>query len=297
MCESTKGSDDLSYAYTNVDEAAAWRATIWSTAPWPVNETPAFVELRGFDLKMVAIDMLHCFHLGIGRDLIGSAVKTLVRLRYWPGSSIEKSLAQATLSLRRWAKQQRLTLACKSLTKSNIGWDQLYPELRAKGYDCYVVLAWLAEETSSNRPLGTTALEQDYLDRICATIWCANSWMSSCSNAGMFLTEHQQEHKTVIGSHYVNLYIGLAGQALAEKKKMWRVRPKFHLFHHRVIENRPSRLNPVATATWMDEDWIKRTMKVKKMTHKRKATVNSLRRWILALPDKLAEALDKLDRR
>ena len=216
MCESTKGSDDLSYAYTNVDEGAAWRATIWSTAPWPVNEPPAFAELRGFDLKMVAIDMLHCFHLGIGRDLIGSAVKTLVRLRYWP---IEKSLAHATLSLRRWAKQRRLTLACKSLTKSNIGWHQLYPELRAKGYDCYVVLAWLAEETSSHRPLGTTALEQDYLDRICATIWCANSWISSCSNAGMFLTEHQQEHKTVIGSHYVNLYIGLAGQALAEKKK------------------------------------------------------------------------------
>lgn len=297
MCECTKGSDDLSYAYTNVAEGAAWRATMWSTVPWPVDETPAFLQLKGFDVKMLAIDMLHCWHLGIGRDLVGSAVKTLVRLRYWPGTSIEKSLGRATLCLRRWAKQHGLTLACRSLSKSSIGWDQDYPELRAKGYDCYVILKWLAEETSSNPPVGTNAVEQDYLDRISATIWCANSWLSSLSNAGMFLTEHQQELKTVIGAHYVSLYVGLAAQALAEKKKMWRVRPKLHLFHHRVIENRPSRLNPVATCTttWMDEDFIKKTMKVKRMTHRRKATVNSLRRWLLAVPHKMAQALDKLE--
>lgn len=219
MCECTKGSDDLSYAYTNVAEGAAWRATMWSTVPWPVDETPAFLQLKGFDVKMLAIDMLHCWHLGIGRDLVGSAVKTLVRLRYWPGTSIEKSLGRATLCLRRWAKQHGLTLACRSLSKSSIGWDQDYPELRAKGYDCYVILKWLAEETSSNPPVGTNAVEQDYLDRISATIWCANSWLSSLSNAGMFLTEHQQELKTVIGAHYVSLYVGLAAQALAEKKK------------------------------------------------------------------------------
>ena len=187
--------------------------------PWPVDETPAFLQLKGFDVKMLAIDMLHCWHLGIGRDLVGSAVKTLVRLRDWPGTSIEKSLGRATLCLRRWAKQHGLTLACRSLSKSSIGWDQDYPELRAKGYDCYVILKWLAEETSSNPPVGTNAVEQDYLDRISATIWCANSWLSSLSNAGMFLTEHQQELKTVIGAHYVSLYVGLAAQALAEKKK------------------------------------------------------------------------------
>lgn len=261
------------------------------------DETPAFLQLKGFDVKMLAIDMLHCWHLGIGRDLVGSAVKTLVHLRYWPGTSIEKSLGRATLCLRRWAKQHGLTLACRSLSKPSIGWDQDYPELRAKGYDCYVILKWLAEETSSNPPVGTNAVQQDYLDRISATIWCANSWLSSLSNAGMFLTEHQQELKTVIGAHYVSLYVGLVAQALAEKKKLWRVRPKLHLFHHRVIENRPSRLNPVATCTttWMDEDFIKKTMKVKRMTHRSKATVNSLRRWLLAVPHKMAQALDKLE--
>ena len=89
MCESTKGTNNLDYAYTNICPTAAWRRTLYSADPWPANEPPQFTKLRGFDVRMISIDMLHCFHLGIGR-VIGSAVKLLVTVRYWPGPSIEK---------------------------------------------------------------------------------------------------------------------------------------------------------------------------------------------------------------
>ena len=294
ICESTKGTDNLDYAYTNICPTAAWRRTLYSSDPWPADELPQFTNLRGFDVRMISIDMLHCFHLGIGRDLIGSAVKLLVTIRYWHGNSIEKSLSRATVRLQNFAKSHRLTLACKQLTKDKLGWSQLYPELKAKGYDTYVVLRWLVQEVSTRQPVGRTHLEQQFLDDLCACLWSADTWMRSCMRAGMFLTDHQQQHKTIIGTLFVTLYISLASRSLEQRKRLFRIRPKFHLFHHRAIEERPSRQNPHASATWLDEEWIKRTMKVKKKTHRRTATEKSLKRWLLALPQKLGQALHKL---
>ena len=296
MCECTKGTHNLDYAYTNISETAGWRGTIYSTNPWPEDELPEFTQLRGFDINMISIDMLHCFHLGIGRDLVGSAFKTLVAIRFWAGTSIEKSLARATVRVKNWAKTKRLTLSCKALTKDKLGWSQLYPELKSKGYDTYVLLSWLVEEVSTTRPIGRTDVEQQNLDELCTCLWAANIWLRSCTKAGLFLDDHEQRQKTIIGNLFISLYASLASRALEQGKRLWRIRPKFHLFHHRVLEDRPSRLSPHATATWLDEEWIKRTMKVKKKTHKRVATEKCLKRWLLALPQKMAQTLEKLQR-
>lgn len=296
MCECTKGTNDLDHAYTNISETAGWRTTIYSTNPWPEDELPEYVHLRGFHINMISIDVLHCFHLGIGRDLVGSAFKTLVGIRFWAGTSIEKSLARATVRVKNWAKTKRLALSCKALTKDKLGWSQLYPELKSKGYDTYVLLSWLVEEVSTTRPIGRTDVEQQNLDELCTCLWCADVWLRSCTKADLFLDDHQQRQKVIIGNLFISLYLSLASRALEQGKRLWRIRPKFHLFHHRVIEDRPSRLNPHATATWLDEEWIKRTMKVKKKTHKRTATEKCLKRWLLALPQKMAQTLEKVKR-
>lgn len=296
-CDATKGTHDLDYAYTNVSETAAWRQTIYSSQPWPADELPEFTKLRGFAIQMVSIDILHCFHLGIGRDLIGSAIKQLVTVRYWAGASIDKSLAKATVRLKQFAKNNRLTVSCKSLTKDKVGWSQLYPELKSKGYDTYVLLSWLVEEISIRPPAGRNDVEQQTLDDLCACLWSADAWMRSCMTASTFLSDYQQRHKKVMGELFVRLYLSLAIRALDEGKQLWRIRPKFHLFHHLVIEDRPSRQNPHATSTWLDEEWIKRTMRVKKKTHQRVATEKCLKRWLLGLPTKLVQTLDKLERK
>ena len=46
-------------------------------------------------------------------------------------------------------------------------------------------------------------------------------------------------------------------------------------------------------STWMDEDAIKRWFRIKKRVHKRNATLNCLRRWLLALPGQLQKACAK----
>lgn len=80
----------------------------------------------GFSETMVAPDTLHCWHLGTCRDLIGSVIRILVSERYWPGSNINDRLAFASASLKRWAKNRKLSVTIKQLTKNNLSWGEMY---------------------------------------------------------------------------------------------------------------------------------------------------------------------------
>lgn len=74
---------------------------------------------------MIAADILHCFHLGLARDLAASVIKQLAsnRRSIWQGSNIDRRLAFASASLKAWAKQKRLTLRLKGFSKKNLGWS------------------------------------------------------------------------------------------------------------------------------------------------------------------------------
>lgn len=71
---------------------------------------------------MIGADLLHAWHLGVGRDAIGSILRILVKEHYWPGANIEHRLARASGCLREWRKQKRMSLTIKRLTKQNLNW-------------------------------------------------------------------------------------------------------------------------------------------------------------------------------
>ena len=71
---------------------------------------------------MLGIDLLHAYHLGVGRDLVASAIKVLAKERYWGGQNLEQRLAQASHSLRAFAKQNKKTVVIKRLDKKNLNW-------------------------------------------------------------------------------------------------------------------------------------------------------------------------------
>lgn len=83
-CLATKGSSDLDMCYTNVAEGAPWSATIHASLPWDSENPPTTLsKLPGFDIRMLGLDILHIFHLGVGRGLLSSAIRVCGRLRFW----------------------------------------------------------------------------------------------------------------------------------------------------------------------------------------------------------------------
>ena len=60
-----------------------------------------------------------------------------------------------------------------------------------------------------------------------------------------------------------------------------------HLCHEVALEDTNSRRNPMMGATFMDEDAVKRWMRVKKGAHRRTATESCLGRFLPGFPGML----------
>jgi len=158
----TKGTSDESWSYSNVSDDAPWRSTMYSQLPWPNHVVPSLTSVLGFSLKMIGVDILHIWHLGVGRDLCASAIRILASKRgYWRGRNQEERLKTATQRLKWYAKQNRHSLPLSKLSKQSLSWKtDAFPELKAKGYDCFVVLRWLVWE-AGNKDIGNDTLATD----------------------------------------------------------------------------------------------------------------------------------------
>ena len=77
-CLATKG---MTCPYTDVSATAAWRDTQGVNMPWLEQEPPALTHLYNFRLSVIGLDLLHIWHLGLARDVIGSVMVILLRAR------------------------------------------------------------------------------------------------------------------------------------------------------------------------------------------------------------------------
>ena len=87
-CRASKGNECFDTVYTDFSSTAGWRSMGFSN-PWQTK--PFLAELWGWDpqLHMVSVDLLHVLHLGVYRDLAGSAIKVLLRKQgYYDGSKL-----------------------------------------------------------------------------------------------------------------------------------------------------------------------------------------------------------------
>ena len=65
---------------------------------------------------------MHTWHLGCGRDLIGTTLKEMIRARLFQGNNREERLANAYHSLRSFVKDNKKELALHKFTRENFNW-------------------------------------------------------------------------------------------------------------------------------------------------------------------------------
>ena len=169
-----------------------------------------------------------------GVDLrIAAVMSSLVRSGHFGLGGLPLRLERATIALKAWCKMNRRNVVFRKFSADNLTFKRgKVPEMKAKGYDCFVVLAWLAAESPSDRD----DLRMEY-----ALIWLADSAMQVLSHAGSFLTDLEAEHVRVVGEQFLKVWIAAAHG----RPMQFKVRPKFHILHHAFLEasSRPSRRN------------------------------------------------------
>ena len=112
------------------------------------------------------------------------------------------------------------------------------------------------------------------------------------AHGDMFLSDAEMKNKKEMGETMLTAYLRLAEHAVGHRLNLYRTRPKMHLLHHVALCQR--RLNPFKLACWMDEDGVKKWMRLSKAVHKRTWGDNILKRFMLGLRTRLDKALQEL---
>ena len=69
---------------------------------------------------MVVPDLLHVLSMGVGKDVCGGILKTLVKESHvFAGATLDEKLQSATVSLRQYARTHALPLRIKKLSKKS----------------------------------------------------------------------------------------------------------------------------------------------------------------------------------
>ena len=272
----------MDLCFTNASESAPFWDTYLDSNPW--GEDPPYSQVDGFHLGMVVPDLLHVLNLGVGRDLCGSILKTLVKENHvFEGANIDQKLAIATVSLRTFARAHALPLRMKKLSKKKLNWGpNRYAELRSgSGYDVSVVARWLQDVLTGH---------DDIYPEFCTLLWSLNSSMEILYSGSWYLTEQDRSRIRTLGSVFMRVYLKLANDAVSQSKFMWKCRPKLHLLAHTFRCHR--KVNPAKYSTWMDEDWLRKVSKTLRLVDCNTAPKRILQRWLLTLPLQLQRSME-----
>ena len=272
-CKASRGNADFDMVYTNVSNTAPWHATLDAELPWKVR--PALCDLVGDNLGAVALDLMHIWNLGVLRDLLGSVIKLLVRARVaYSGSTIKKRLLVFNRELRECAKAANLELSCKRIKKETLTWRRdMCPTLKTKAADCSTILQFCAHKLEN--------VELPQYKQVVACAWAGNTFSRRLAHSGLFMAVEERETAIATGELFLNSYVSLATEAVQRGEKYFKVRPKIHYLQHLFEQLRGRSRNPYFSSTFMDEDWIKHAIGLKrKMAHKT-SPYNILRRYII----------------
>ena len=275
------GRQNFDTVYTDVSETAGWRGAMHldGHCPLPWTDEPAFAKLHYFTLSMVRIDYMHTFHLGVGRDLVGSALKIMASSKHWfAGRNINARLQQIITAVKVFAKQNKKQVSISKLSKNALGWSDC-PEFKGSAADTAVFLQWLAKTlVEMPPPPPHQGLE--------GVVWVANHICEFLFTCGCFLTEEAWAQISVLARLFFNGYLQLAATANQRGELLYKTRPKFHYLQH-LLEGHGGRRNPAYDACFIDEDFVRWCMKMFRKCSHANTSCNVLRRNLVTLKTEL----------
>lgn len=269
--------------YTDINVDAFWTTTEYSNDPWL--DRPAFAFIDGFDLRMVQVDWMHTWSLGVARDVLGSAIKLMCRDNsIYGGSTIPKRLNELFRDLKIYAKANGKVVAMKRLRKSSLHWSRGCPELHCKAADAATFMSFVLMK------LEEIPLQGPYTGLL-GMVWAADELSRCAMNSGVFLTMEQQRHLRVVGDVFLSSYCALATIACDRGEYYFKLRPKFHHLVHMVRDKRASKRSPGWDNCYMDEDHIKHCVRILRKVSHRTAERSLLQRNAVQVKQAMLECL------
>ena len=203
----------------------------WEVRPSPLFAAP-FLTSQCF-----GVDWLHCVDQGVAADYLGNLLWHV--LPQFPGANRREKVSALYKRIQTYYRQHRTDSCYQDMTELMIKQPKKSPKLRGKAAEVRGLVPFglqLAQELV----VGTDT--QSVTIRSCA-LHLSKAY--DCLSAATFNPDHLETHVR----QFCLLYVAL--EAATPNPKLWRVKPKLHLF----AELGMARNRPALQWTYRDEDF------------------------------------------
>ena len=233
--------------------------------------------------QMWAFDLFHCFHLGVAKLFVASAISMLTE-REMQGN-IEERFESLSEQYKLWCQSTGRRKHVLKLTKELMGWPstKVFPQgIWHKGALSTALMAWL--EALCN---GADFDADPDLQLVKEATLAIQSFMRSLYAEELWISPDRAAFLANLGFKFLRKYSILAQRAKESNRLFWILQPKHHALHHLLVrmwedsERKIHTMNPLATSVQQDEDFIGRGSRLsRRVTNMRSALQRVFERYL-----------------
>lgn len=265
----------------------AWLKTTFADSAF--TSVPAICRLLsvpGQEEGLLAFDLFHSYHLGIGKHFVGSCLAVLST--QFPGRGVDDRFKNLEASFFSWCRSHNEVPVLTRLTKETIQWPATtdYPCGNWFKGSVTTVLSKYLEATLCSR----TWTDEPMLDKAGEAIKSMNSCLSSLYASDVFISPPAAA--VVIaeqGLKFLRRLSWLARAAVNEGRTLWLLTPKAHAVHHLFLEDMllPAQrglcpMNPLTLSVQLDEDAVGKASRLARRVDPRTCSLRCLQRYLCA---------------
>lgn len=281
------GQDDVPYEQIQT-RRPVWLQTVHTQNPFATD--PPFLRLDHVPNQAADIwtfDLFHSFHLGVGRNFVGSVLAMYSQLEL--AGNVEERFELLSDRFRSFCSQSRLGCVLKRITKESIQWPTTgcFPSAGwHKGAVTYALMKFI-----EHRHLTEDLSADPLLPLAGEACVAANSSIKQMFESGVFLDPDESGSVGGQGMRFLRRYSQLAFEA-KEAGRALIIMPKHHSLHkmflkliHASEEGRQT-LNPITLSVQEDEDFIGKPSRLsRRITSRRPLLVRLMTRYLQAVYD------------
>ena len=239
---------------------------------------------------------MHCTKLGIGHHVIGNGLVYLAteRAYRWLGPAVSVELPHdvafpdvlddLNLRFKEWLKDHGLECSHKRFTPLRVHRAEATstPYYACKASQCVPMVSWLASmahEYSEVCPAG----KRDEARTVAGMLWALSQYFNICKTSDRFFTPQQVRDLDEAAHTFLHLYSELRRMSAERDTHMWQIVPKFHQFHHIVLDACEDSYNPRFFHCFSDEDQVGRLITLAAAAHPTTVVATSIGLYIVAM--------------
>ena len=253
----------------------AWLGTCFTESAF--TSLPSFCSLPhvpGREENILAFDIFHSFHLGVGKIFVGSCLALLADEQ--AGNNIDNKFQLLEAHFFSWCRLRGESPILTRLTKDSIQWQTRADYPQGSWYKASVTTTFMKylEETLSAGNFS----HEPMLVKAGEAATAVNLFFRELYKAEVFIPPESAIHISENGLRFLRRFAWLSKEAMKLERALWLLTPKAHALHHLILEDTllPAKqgispMNILCFSTQQDEDFIGRPSRLSRKVEPRKA--------------------------